>query len=81
MLPEGIKEAKSINIFKNKTDEFPKLKLKLKLRFNAVKCHVLHLGSNNNHFPYNMKRHDTDVFVELITSEVEKDLGVLLPNI
>ena len=49
---------------------------KWQLLFNAEKCHVLHLGSNNNHFPYYMKRHDTDVFVELITSEVEKDLGV-----
>ena len=49
---------------------------KWQLRFNADKCHVVHLGFNNNHYTYYMRKHDEDNFVELLTSEVEKDLGV-----
>ena len=49
---------------------------KWQLRFNADKCHTVHLGSKNNNYPYYMKKHDSDELVELETSEVEKDLGV-----
>ena len=50
------------------------------LRFNADKCHVLHLGHNNPHHMYCMKKHDSDDVVSLEASEVEKDLGVLVDN-
>ena len=49
---------------------------KWQLRFNADKCHVLHLGFNNCHHPYFMRKHDSTDKVELSTTDVEKDLGV-----
>ena len=48
------------------------------LRFNAEKCHVLHLGSKNQRYAYSMKKHDCSEYVELAKSEEEKDLGVIV---
>ena len=53
---------------------------KWQLRFNADKCHVLHLGYRNQHHQYHMRKHDSDESVELAISYVEKDLGVLVDN-
>ena len=46
------------------------------LKFNAEKCHVLHLGYNNPCHSYYMKKHDSEESVELAAAEVETDLGV-----
>lgn len=51
---------------------------KWQLRFNADKCHILHLGHNNPHHEYRMRKHDTDETVLLQVVEEEKDLGVLV---
>ncbi len=47
---------------------------KWKLKFNAGKCKVLHLGRNNPSFGYSMKQNDQRV--TLGQTELEKDLGV-----
>ena len=44
------------------------------LRFNADKCHSVHLGFNNQKQEYSMRRHGTDERVVLNQSKVEKDL-------
>ena len=49
---------------------------KWQMRFNADKCHVVHLGSNNPNFSYYMRNEDGTEDIELTTSTVEKDLGV-----
>lgn len=51
------------------------------LKFNAEKCHILHFGHNNPHHSYHMRKHNSDESVELLTSEVEKDLGVQVDNL
>jgi len=47
------------------------------LRFNPDKCHVLHLGSNNQKYKYNMNK-STDEQTTLQETLLEKDLGVLI---
>ena len=42
------------------------------MNFNQGKCHVLHLGRRNNRYTYTMGGN------ELVTSEAEKDLGVMI---
>lgn len=49
---------------------------KWQMRFNADKCHVVHLGQRNCNFSYYMGKQDTNERVELTASLVEKDLGV-----
>ena len=49
---------------------------KWQLKFNADKCHILHLGYNNNNYPYFMRGHNTDIRTELAATEIEKDLGI-----
>ena len=44
------------------------------LLFNFEKCHVLHLGTNNQQFEYNISGH------RLIPVAEEKDLGVYITN-
>ena len=46
------------------------------LRFNADKCHSVHLGHNNERTKYNMRRHGCEEKIVLLQSQVEKDLGV-----
>ena len=41
---------------------------------------MLHLGYNNPHCTYHMRKHNSDETVDLLSSEVEKDLGVLVDN-
>ena len=53
---------------------------KWQLRFNSDKCHVLHFGHNNPIRPYYMRKHDSTDYVELATSEEEKDLGIVVDN-
>ena len=48
------------------------------LRFNAEKCHTLHLGYGNQYHQYCMKKQNSDEKVKLNPSVVEKDLGVLV---
>ena len=44
------------------------------MKFNVDKCHVLHLGRNNKRRPYVMHGK------QLETSEMEKDIGVLVSD-
>ena len=53
---------------------------KWQLRFNADKCHVLHLGHNNSNSPYFMKKQNSEERIELGVSEFEKDLGVYVDH-
>ena len=46
------------------------------LRFNADKCKVLHLGRQNRHHKYKMRKHGSNKSVELQSTELEKDLSV-----
>ena len=46
------------------------------LRFNADKCEVLHLGRQNRHHKYKMRKHGRNKSVELQSTELKKDLGV-----
>ena len=46
------------------------------LRFNAEKCKVMHLGTNNAKYAYTMQKEGKAV--ELETTELEKDLGVYI---
>jgi len=46
------------------------------LNFNADKCKVLHLGRQNRHYKYNMRKHGSTERIELKATELEKDLGV-----
>ena len=48
------------------------------LRFNPKKCKVLHLGSRNPEFVYTMK--DGGSRIKLETTNLEKDLGVLIAD-
>ena len=50
------------------------------LKFNAEKCHVLHLGHKNQNFQYYMKKQNSNSRVELSASEYEKDLGVYVDH-
>jgi len=47
------------------------------LRFNPDRCHVLHLGSNNQKYKYNMNK-TTDEQTTLQETLLEKDLEVLI---
>ena len=42
------------------------------MKFNVEKCHVLHLGRTNERRIYSMNG------TQLITTEMEKDIGVLV---
>ena len=44
------------------------------LRFNAEKCKVMHLSSQNKRIEYHMHKEGAQVNLE--TTELEKDLGV-----
>ena len=50
------------------------------LRFNASKCKTLHLGNRNQEHTYSMRKHDDTNRVMLDSTEIEKDLGVLVDN-
>ena len=43
---------------------------------NADKCKVLHLGRQNRHHKYKMRKYGSNESVELHSTELEKDLGV-----
>ena len=47
---------------------------KWEMRFNVVKCHVLHLGRNNLHHNYTMYGNDLE------KTEKEKDIGVIISS-
>ena len=49
---------------------------KWQMKFNADKCHIVHLGSNNPNFPYYMRNEERTEMIALTKSTVEKDLGV-----
>ena len=53
---------------------------KWQMRFNAEKCHVLHLGFNNANQDYHMKNHNSSDRTRLKATMEEKDLGVLVDN-
>ena len=46
------------------------------LRFNSIKCKVLHFGKNNLQYEYFMKMHD--IVHKLNITLAEKDLGVTM---
>ena len=47
------------------------------LKFNPDKCHVLHLGRNNQKYKYNMRKNPEEQ-TTLTETLLEKDLGVLI---
>ena len=51
---------------------------KWQLKFNAEKCHTLHMGFNNPNYPYYMRKHNENEYVELSATDAEKDLGVIV---
>ena len=53
---------------------------KWQMRFNAGKCHVVHMGFNNINQDYYMKNHDSLDRTRLNSTLEEKDLGVLVDN-
>ena len=53
---------------------------KWQMRFNAEKCHVVHMGFNNINQEYYMKNHDSLDMTRLKSTLEEKDLGVLVDN-
>ena len=53
---------------------------KWQMRFNADKCHVVHMGFNNINQEYYMKNHDSLDRTRLKSTLEEKDLGVLVDN-
>ena len=50
------------------------------MKFNAEKCHVLHLGFNNANQDYYMKDHNSTDKTQLKATLEEKDLGVLVDS-
>jgi len=59
-------------------DNFAEWASRWQLRFNADKCHVLHLGQRNPQHTYTMKKHASEERVTLEASGVERDLGVMV---
>ena len=49
---------------------------KWQLRFNAIRCKVLHIGSTNQHYKYSMESIVGTVQLEETELDHEKDLGV-----
>ena len=50
------------------------------LRFNADKCHVLHMGYNNPNYVYYMESYVNNERVELEATKMEKDLGIIVDS-
>ena len=50
------------------------------MKFNAGKCHVLHLGHGNVNQNYYMKDQNSTDMQQLDSTQEEKDLGVLVDN-
>ena len=53
---------------------------KWQMKFNAGKCHVLHLGHGNVNQNYYMKDQNSTDMQQLDSTQEEKDLGVLVDN-
>ena len=53
---------------------------KMLMKFNVDKCHVLHLGSNNQDHHYYMPNASRLTYPTLQTVEDEKDLGVIVDS-
>ena len=49
-----------------------------KMKLNISKCKVMHMGSKNKNRPYFMTDIDTQQSIQLQTTTIERDLGVLI---
>ena len=52
---------------------------RMQMKFHPAKCKVMHLGNNNLHKTYRMKKEDGNMHI-LETTDVEKDLGVYIDS-
>ena len=75
---EGVGSVTECETLQKDLDNLVEWADKWQLRFNAGKCQTLQLGNKNKKYEYNMRGHDGEERVVLKSSEVERDLGVLI---